>query len=333
MFTNNIRTITVFFAFVCALAGCRQTVDVHFDPSVADYTPVVREILENHPEGNITLRFGKGVYPFYPEKAPEEFLNVSNNDSGNKRVAFLLKNMKDVRIAGDETDFMFHGSMTPFAVKGSENVEISGISIDYDYPWTFEGTVLSNDPVNRSFVVKVFSDSKYRIVGDRLLFSGYDWEYPMGESIVFDPSTHRPWFDTAAYDHGYWSGEMGAREIEPGVVEFTRLSARDVPPVGSIWDDKGPTKLNRLYPAIAVLCSKNVTLENVHVYRSGGMSLIAEYSADVTLRNFSTAAHEGSTRMITSSADATHFVNCKGVITLEDCRFESMLDDVTFSTV
>ena len=124
MFTNNIRTITVFFAFVCALAGCRQTVDVHFDPSVADYTPVVREILENHPEGNITLRFGKGVYPFYPEKAPEEFLNVSNNDSGNKRVAFLLKNMKNVRIAGNETDFMFHGSMTPFAVKGSENVEI-----------------------------------------------------------------------------------------------------------------------------------------------------------------------------------------------------------------
>ena len=329
MITNIIRTIPVFFAFVCALAGCRQTVDVQFDSSVSDYTPVVREILENHPEGNITLRFGKGVYPFYPEKAPEEFLNVSNNDSGNKLVAFLLKNMKNVRITGNETDFMFHGRMTPFAVKGSENVEISGISIDYDYPWTFEGKVLSNDPVNRSFVVKVFPDSKYRIVGDRLLFSGYDWEYPMGESIVFDPSTHRPWFDTAAYDHGYWSGEMGAREIEPGVVEFTRLSARDVPPVGSIWDDKGPTKLNRLYPAIAVLCSKNVILENVHVYRSGGMSLIAEYSKDITVKEFSTAAHEGSPRMITSSADATHFVNCKGVITLEDCRFESMLDDAT----
>ena len=46
MFTNNIRTITVFFAFVCVLAGCRQTVDVHFDPSVADYTPVVRDILK-----------------------------------------------------------------------------------------------------------------------------------------------------------------------------------------------------------------------------------------------------------------------------------------------
>ena len=158
---NKLNRVLLFGALVYALVGCRQTVDVKFDSSISDYTPVVREILENHPEGNITLRFGKGVYPFYPEKAPEEFLNVSNNDSGNKHVAFLLKNMKNVRIIGDETDFMFHGSMTPFAVKGSVNVEISGISIDYDYPWTFEGKVLSNDPVNRSFVVKVFPDNKY----------------------------------------------------------------------------------------------------------------------------------------------------------------------------
>ena len=326
---NKLNRILLFGALVCALVGCRQTVDVKFDSSVADYTPVVKEILAAHPEGNITLRFGEGVYNFYPQKATVEFLNVSNNDSGNKRVAFLLKNMKDVRIIGNKTDFMFHGAMMPIAVKGSENVEIKGVSIDYDYPWTFEAEVISNDPVNRSFVVKVFPDSKYRIEGNRLLFSGYDWEYPMGESIVFDPATHRPWFDTAAYDHGYWSGEMGAREIEPGIVEFTRLSARDVPPVGSIWDDKGPTKLNRLYPAIAVLCSKNVTLERVHVYRSGGMSLIAEYSKDITVKEFSTAAHAGSPRMITSSADATHFVNCKGQVKLENCQFESMLDDAT----
>ena len=314
---------------LAALAGCRETVDVKFDASVTYYTPVVREILEAHPSGNLNLRFGEGVYPFFPERAAVEFLNVSNNDSGEKRVAFLLKDMKNVCVIGDGTDFMFHGAMVPFALKSSENVRIEGVSIDYDAPWTFEAEVLSNDPVKRSFVVKTLPDTQYRIQGDRLFFFGYDWEYPMGESIVFDPSTRRPWYDTAAYDHGYWSGEMGAREIEPGVIEFTRLSARDVPPVGSIWDDKGPTRLNRLYPAIAVLCSKNVELDGVHVYRSGGMSLIAEYSYDITVKGFSTAAHEDSPRMITSSADATHFVNCKGTVTLEDCRFESMLDDAT----
>ena len=329
MIKRYIERLSLAIVSALALVGCHETIDIRFDASVSDYTPVVREILEAHPKGNVTLRFGEGCYPFFPENAAEEFLNVSNNDSGEKRVAFLLKDMKNVSLIGDKTDFMFHGAMVPIAAKGSENLRIEGISIDYDLPWTFEAEVISNDPEQRSFVVRVFPDSKYRIEDGRLFFGGYDWEYPMGESIVFDPKTHRPWYNTVAYDHGYWSGEMGAREIEPGIVEFTRHSARSVPPVGSIWDDKGPTRLNRLYPAIALLCSKNVMLKDVHVYRSGGMSLIAEYSSDITVDGFSTAAHEGSPRMVTSSADATHFVNCKGTVTLENCRFESMLDDAT----
>lgn len=310
------------------LVSCSvTTVEVPFDANVKDYTSVVAGILKDYPKGNVRLRFEKALYPFFPEQGAEEFLTLSNNDSGDKRVAFLIKEMRDVTIEGDGSDFLFHGCMVPFAVKGSTNVTIKGVSVDYDSPWTFEGTVLSNDPVSRSFTVKVFPDVKYRIEGDRLFFGGYDWEYPMGESIVFDPATHRPFYDTAAYDHGYWSGEMGAKDLGDGVVEFTRLSARDVPPVGSVWDDKGPTGLNRLYPAIAVLSSKDIKIEDVHIYRSCGMGLICEYSENITVTGFSTAAREGSPRMVTTSADATHFVSCDGRITIEDSRFESMLDD------
>ncbi len=319
-------------AVVCAivLSGCsKKVITVKYDPSVKDYTPQVREILASHPEGGVTIKFEKGEYDFYPENAVEDFLSLSNNCSGDRRIAFYINDMKNVFVQGDETSFMFHGRIVPFAVKNSENVNVSGISIDYDYPWTFEGEVISNDPVNRSFVVKVFPDNKYRIEGDRLFFGGYDWEYPMGESIVFDPKTRRPWYDTAAYEHGYWSGEMGARQISDGVVEFTRLSARDVPPVGCIWDDKGPMMLNRSYPGIAILSSRKVNVDNVHVYKCGAMALMGEYSEDITVSNFSTAQKEGSNRMITSSADATHFVDCKGVILLENCHFESMLDDAT----
>ena len=327
---NNIYKKAVSLLALSSLfVGCGKTVVIKYDADVKDYTPVVREILEASPRGNVTLRFGKGVYDFYPEQAAEEFLSLSNNCSGERRVAFLLKDMKNVRVIGEETDFMFHGGIVPFAAKNSEKVEISGVSIDYDYPWTFEGEVLSADPVQRSFVVRVFPDNKYRIEGDRLFFGGYDWEYPMGESIVFDPKTRRPWYDTAAYDHGYWSGEMGAREIEPGIIEFTRLSARDVPPVGSIWDDKGPMQLNRSYPGIALLSSKDIKVKDVHVYRSGAMALMAEYCENITVSGFSTAQHPGSPRMITASADATHFVDCKGLVLLEDSHFESMLDDAT----
>ncbi len=326
---NQLFRNTLLLFATLSLAGCSNTVRVRLDSSVKDYTPVVCEILKAHPQGDVTLKFDKGTYDFYPEEAPQEFLSLSNNCSGERKIAFLMKGMKDVKVEGNGAEFMFHGRIVPFALMDSENVELSGFSIDYDYPWTFEGEVLSNDPVARSFTVRVLSDQKYRIEGDRLFFGGYDWEYPMGESISFDPATRRPCYDTGAYDHGYWSGEMGAREIGDGIVEFTRLSARDVPPVGSIWDDKGPTSLNRSYPGIAILSSKNVNVNDVHVYRCGAMALLAEYCENVSVKGFSTVQHEGSPRMITSSADATHFVDCKGQVVLENCQFESMLDDAT----
>lgn len=327
---NIYKCLGAVIGWTLMFSACsKNEVTVKYDPSVKDYTAQVREILNSHPDGNLTIKFEKGVYDFYPEEAVQDFLTLSNNCSGERKIAFYICGMKNVRIVGAQTDFMFHGRIVPFAVKNSRKVSVSGVTIDYDYPWTFEGEVIANDSARRSFVVKVFPDNKYRIEDGRLLFGGYDWEYPMGESIVFDPATRRPWYDTSAYEHGYWSGEMGACELEEGVVEFTRLSARDVPPVGSIWDDKGPMKLNRSYPGIAILSSKDVSVEDVHVYRSGAMALMAEYSENIRVSRFSTAQRPGSDRMITSSADATHFVDCKGEIILEDSYFESMLDDAT----
>ena len=313
-----------------SLAACGpETVTISQDAEIADYTPVVRKILEDHPDGNVEIRFAPGRYDFYPEQAVTEFLSMSNNDSGDRRVAFLLKDMKDVSVRGDSSEFLFHGSIVPFAVKNSRNVSLGGFSIDYDFPWTFEGEVIANDQRSMTFIVRVFPDNKYRIEGDSLLFGGYDWEYPTAENIVFDPETRRPLYNTAIYEHRHWNGRMKARELSPGIVEFSGFDAVRVPPVGSIWDDKGPMDMNRSYPGFAILQSRDVAVEDVHVYRAGAMALIAEFSEDIRVSRMSTAARPGSERMITISADATHFVDCSGTVTLEDCTFESMLDDAT----
>lgn len=313
-----------------SLAACGpETVTISQDAEIADYTPVVRKILEDHPDGNVEIRFAPGRYDFYPEQAVTEFLSMSNNDSGDRRVAFLLKDMKDVSVRGDSSEFLFHGAIVPFAVKNSRNVSLGGFSIDYDFPWTFEGEVIANDRKSMTFIVRVFPDNKYRIEGDSLLFGGYDWEYPTAENIVFDPETRRPLYNTAIYEHRHWNGRMKARELSPGIVEFSGFDAVRVPPVGSIWDDKGPMDMNRSYPGFAILQSRDVAVEDVHVYRAGAMALIAEFSEDIRVSRMSTAARPGSERMITISADATHFVDCSGTVTLEDCTFESMLDDAT----
>lgn len=328
---NNIfyAIISLLFSAMHVCSCGPETVIIEADPDIADYTPVVREILEAHPDGNVSIRFTPGQYSFYPEKACSEFLSMSNNDSGERKVAFLIKDMDNVSVTGDGAEFLFHGAIVPFAVKSSSNVSLGGFSIDYDYPWTFEGEVIESDPESNTFTVRVFEDNKYRIEGDRLFFGGYDWEYPLAENIVFDPKTRRPYYNTAIYEHRHWTGELKARELSPGVVEFSGLSAVSVPPVGSIWDDKGPMELNRSYPGFAILQSKDVLVRDVHVYRSGSMALIAEFSENITVSGVSTAARPGSRRMITISADATHFVDCCGTVTLEGCTFESMLDDAT----
>lgn len=328
---NNIfyAIISLLFSAMHVCSCGPETVIIEADPDIADYTPVVREILEAHPDGNVEIRFAAGLYEFWPEDACTEFLSMSNNDSGDRKVAFLIKDMENVTVTGDGSDFLFHGAIVPFAVKNSRNVNVGGFTVDYDYPWTFEGEVIENDQEKMTFAVRVFPDNKYRIEGDRLFFGGYDWEYPLAENIVFDPATRRPYFNTAIYEHRHWTGELKARELSPGIVEFSGLSAVSVPPVGSIWDDKGPMDLNRSYPGFAILRSKDVKVHDVHVYKAGAMALIAEFSENITVSGVSTASRPGSPRMITISADATHFVDCKGTVTLEDCTFESMLDDAT----
>lgn len=336
----NILLILFCFGFV----SCgRQVVKVAYDPDIEDYTPVVREILENHPGGNLEIVFGQGTYPFYPELAASKYLAVSNNDNGDKRVVFLIEGMRNVIIRGagatemdynthnqgqDGTEFLLHGSLVPFAVYASSDIRIEGVSIDYDYPWTFEGEVIANDAAARSITLKVLPEDKYSIRDGELFFGGYDWEYPLAENIVFDRQTRDPYYNTALYDHASWE-KLTAIEIEKGIVELRGLTSRSFPPVGSIWDNKGPHAKNRHYPGIFICRSENVVVEDVHIFRSGAMALIAEYSKDITLRNYSTAVRRSSSRMVGVSADATHFVDCGGTVTLENCLFESMLDDAS----
>ncbi|MBK8704299.1 MAG: hypothetical protein IPN33_12225 [Saprospiraceae bacterium] len=146
---------------------------------------------------------------------------------------------------------------------------------------------------------------------------------------MYNKALKRPYYYTAKYEHNWQDHPLKAKEVSPGVVQFSNFYGAEVPPVGSVWVDKGPHGQNRRYPGFSIQDSKNVVLEHINVYASGAMALIAEKSEDITLRDFNVKLPEGSSRMIGASADATHFVNCKGLITLESCQFENMLDDAT----
>jgi len=313
--------------------GCQRATGVQVihvrESQAGDFSVWVQDRLAHLGPGNLKLEFEKGTYHFYPEGAMEKYMAISNNDNGIKKLAFPLSGLSGLVIEGNGSDFVFHGGIVPFGMSGLNNARLSNFNVWWDKPFTFEGQVVANDSLDKTFTLKVSEENEYEIVDGELLFKGYDWKIKLGENIVYDPSLSRPYYYTSKYEHNWHDFPLMARELSPGVVEFSNFQGLEVPPVGSVWVDKGPHGQNRRYPGFSIQDCRDVVLENINVYASGAMALIAEKSENITLRNFNVRLPEGSARMIGASADATHFVNCKGLVALEGCRFENMLDDAT----
>ena len=76
-------------------------------------------------EKGITLDFPKGVYHFYPARAEERELYVSNTvgadpEYKNKKIGILVEDLSHIIIEGNNSHFIFHGKMTVFATIRSE---------------------------------------------------------------------------------------------------------------------------------------------------------------------------------------------------------------------
>ena len=87
------------------------------------------------------LVFPKGRYHFWPDRAAEEYLFISNNDESLKRIAFPLYGLSGVEIDGDGSEFVFHGTMIPFALKNSRRIILSNFSIDWDRTFHMEAEI------------------------------------------------------------------------------------------------------------------------------------------------------------------------------------------------
>lgn len=294
-----------------------------------DYTPIIYEALLAHKGGNVVLQFDNAVYDIYPERAEALYMAVSNNDNSVKRVAFHINTMENVEIVGEQTEFRFHGAIVPFYIVDSKQISISGISIDYDTSFIFEGQVVANNQAENYIDLKPREDIRYSVQGESLTYYGYDWSAKLGENITFDATTSSPYYFTSKYLHHSWKFPLKAKELGEGLVRLYNFNSPQVPPVGSIYIDKGEVNHNRLYPAISIQSSSDIFITNSNVYMSGAMALICETTENITLDGLDVKLREGSDRFISASADATHFVNCRGLISFNDCHFENMLDDAT----
>ena len=290
-------------------------------PGGSDTTLTVRRALETARETNAQhLTFPTGEYHFWPDRAEERYLWISNNDESLKRLIFVLDGLDDFEIDGQGSLFIFHGVLSPFLLSESKNIRLTNFSVEWARSFHSEAQVLAAH--DNAVDLQISAAFPYKVENERLVFTGEgDDIYSIGNALEFDPIRRETAFQiTDNYAIRHWHR---AHEIEPGQV---RLEANwtTIPTPGNVLV---LMTTERFCPAIIINASQKVKLENVTLHHAGGMGVIAQFSRDLTLRDVRVTPRENSGRLVSLTADATHFSCCEGQITIENCLFENQLDD------
>ncbi len=290
----------------------------------ADATLALGRLIESlDGEEGVTLLFPKGRYDFHAENAKEAYRPVANHDNGLKRMVFPLFGLKNIVIDGSGSLFMMHGRVVPITLEGVDGATLRNFTIDWIRSFHAELEVVERDAGSAVFEIDPQA-YPYTIRNGELLFDRYGQEDPIGANIVFDPKTRAPIYNTDAFALNSWK-PVKASHAGKNRVRIEGGFKEEPPPVGSVMIAYGVHPTSRLCPAIHVTNSKDLRIENVAVLDAGGMGLIVERTENIALEGMKVTSSAG--RLVSTRADATHFIGCKGTIQVENCLFEHMLDD------
>lgn len=295
-----------------------------------DMTYVLRQAIEQAAEYDcVKIILTEGIYHISPTKSIERYIPITNHGNGSKHIAFAFSGHKSVEIEGQDAKLIFHGQMLPFLFEECDLVRVSGITIDWDTPYTFLAEVIAIDPNGEWREVKPKGSEEgfsWNLKGGKINFPNIDgFNYDcLGSTLAFDKESKRP--IVGALD--LHSDPLSVEQLPNGNLKiYERL--RQMPPVGSLLSSKGDRKSDRYAPAFNFKESKNILLNDITIHHALGMGFLFERSENITIKNSQIILAPGSQRVISTTADATHFANCRGDIIIEGCRFENMLDDGT----
>ncbi len=292
----------------------QKTGDVGYD--------LYRLLTDLHGKSDIRVVFDPCVYEIAPDRCFERNLCVSNHGwNGPKRIAAVIEDMHNV-------EFDFNGAtvrcldvMTPFALLRSQGVTIKNVVLENPDTMIFQGRVVAHGDGYIDMQTMYGSKEQFFLRRDGELAVQY------GESVF------------VTFRNVEFRGETG--EIEYGTADITMsedmesLHCEEIgkdlmrvhgvtryPPIGNYLVFSGDRRVGAGF-----FCedTEDIHLENVTIHTCYGMGLLAQTCHNLTLINFNTVRWED--RMFTANADATHFVNCTGLVTVENCSFEGQLDD------
>lgn len=320
--------VTLVLSVILMMQSCERPSKTIFlnDYITSDMQDDVMPAIRNAVEDCNRLKANKLVLPsghlkIKPDFAFERYCFVTNNDEGLKRIAFDLSGMEDIEIQGDDTHLDFVGYVVPFLLNYSNDVVISGVSIDYTTPFHSEAEIVN---VQKDFVDLKFDKDEfpYEIRNGLLSFANKPTGYAFYNSLLeFDKQKREPAHDAV----DYWAdGAVKAADLGNDCVRMFYDGMKATPGNILVFGCG-----HRLVPAFIISDCRNVLIKNTNVFHSGGMAFVAQRSMDIELNKCKVTPAPGKNRVLSATADATHFANCGGFVKLTDCLFENQFDDAT----
>lgn len=276
--------------------------------------PAVRKILEYcRGKKDVTVSFPKGRYDFWPMSAGSE----------NQAIGFDIRNMENLTIEGNGSEFVFHGRMQIANVDSSAGIVFRDFSVDWDRPYISQAEIVRSEE-NYLDVRIDRRQYPYVIENSKILFTGEGWKLPVISvyNNLFDKVKKEIVYKT--WDHPLGTiFEQRAEEIGSGIVRFH----------GEVPFRPDPGTLVSLFheryavEGFKLLNSKDILLKNLKIYHALSHGILGIRTENISLDNASMTVNDSKGRVFSILADASHFINCKGVIKIENCAHTGQGDD------
>ena len=286
--------------------------------SFEDQGPLLRKMITSaRANPGSTILLDKGDYHFYSSGMLKMSFHTSNHDQPTfQPVGVPLVDLVNVTLDGSGSTFYFHNHSQPFLILDSVGVTIKNIHIDYWRPYVTEAVVVNPDYFSTQVRINK-TLFPYHVENSKFVFDNEGFTLGPDVMLLLEKNTKR--IINGSSSAGF-SGTV--TENSDGTVTFTKTLRNYGLKEGDVIGFKSAA---RPYPAMVIYRSTKTTLDNVKIHSSQGMALLAQRSDTIHLINSGSSYAEG--RYISSTADATHFSNCKGTILVENGLFEGMMDD------
>lgn len=282
------------------------------NPNVNTTTAVFKALSAMRNADSAVLLFPKGTYHFYV-------------DSVNKlNIAFEIKHLKNVRIEGSGSKFIFHGPLMIGRIDSCENVVVQNFEIDWERPYITQGQITK---IGKSYIDLAIDSSlyPYRIssADSTFLGVGENWQLGVVNYNLYDKEKQEIVYRTRDMALGNSMFVSKAREIKPGIIRFFGdfKGSPDVGDYVTLWHGRYMTEGFNMFG------SKDVKFENINIYHCPSHGIVGVRCENITIRNVNMIANKEKGRVFSLLADALHFNACKGNIIVEGCTHTGQGDD------